>query len=155
MRNLTLLAVMMLAATPALAMDSDANGGLAFAWHFPQKELKESHDQGYGIHLMFAYELADKWDLSITTGWNRLLANEQPRNSPLGSDDITVWEFTAGPRLRLKWFYAGVEAGYFTKLDKWGWVPNAGVRYKILDLGWRWNSTGESEIQTIRLGVFF
>jgi len=133
----------------------EPNGGLAAAYLLPREGLEETHDHGWGIHLLFAYGVTIHTDLSGTIGWNRLLARTQPSNAPRGSDDLVVWEFTLGPRFRVAWFYAGVEGGYFTRFGEWGWVPNAGIRWKILDLGYRLKSGGDAQMHTVRLGVFF
>jgi hypothetical protein len=137
------------AAQNAQKTKAPPNGGLGLAWLLPQDDLKETHDKGFGIHVMFAYQLADKMELSGTTGWNRLKADA------LGAEDFNMWEMTLGPRAMIKMFYLGVEGGYFTKIDEWGWVPNAGVRYKIFDLGYRMKTSGETKYHTIRAGVFF
>ena len=153
--GLTALAVVLLAALPASAQKATAKpepkGGLALAWLLPQDSLKDTHDKGYGIHMFFAYQLADKMDLSMTTGWNRLLADSEAE----GAEDFTMWEFTAGPRARISLFYLGIEGGWFTKIDEFGWVPNAGVRYKRFDVGYRMKTSGETKVHTIRAGYFF
>lgn len=152
-----LAAVLMLAATPVLAQKAvkkaEPKGALALAWLLPQDSLKDTHDKGYGIHMLFAYQLADKMDFSLTTGWNRLLADSDSEAE--GAEDFTMWEFTAGPRVRLSLAYLGIEGGYFTKIDEWGWVPNAGIRYKRFDVGYRLKTSGETKIHTIRAGYFF
>lgn len=156
-RWIILAAVLMLAAAPASAQKAakkaEPRGGLAFAWLLPQDGLKDTHDKGWGIHLLFAYQVADKMDLSVTTGYDRVLADADA--GAMGAEDFTMWEFTAGPRARIDLFYIGIEGGYFTKIDEWGLVPNAGIRYKRFDVGYRMKTSGDTKIHAIRAGYFF
>lgn len=156
MKKLILLAVgLTLVAAPAFAQKSakksEPRGGLAYARLMPQDDLKDSHDSGNGLHLLFDYDLSDRMDLSITVGWNRISADSDAEDA----EDFTMWELTAGPRTRLKHFYLGVEYGYFTKVDEWGLVPNAGIRYKRFDVGYRMKTSGDAGIHAIRVGYFF
>jgi hypothetical protein len=132
-----------------------ARGGVGVSWYMPKGELKESHDSGYGASVIFSYPASDHLDLTGTTAWSKYLVNDQPGNTALGTEDFSAWEFTLGPRLRFSIVYVGIEGGYFTTFDEWALVPNAGVRWKIFDLGYRMKMGDNTEVHSIRAGVFF
>jgi len=141
-------------ATPGKKLD-EAHGGIGLVYYMPKGNLKETHDRGYGISLMFAYPVSDMMDLTGTTGWSRYLIKEQPSNTLRGSSDLTVWEFTLGPRMRVSIVYLGIEAGYFTNFKEWALVPNAGIRWRVFDLGYRMKTNAGTEVHSIRAGIFF
>ena len=141
-------------ATPGQKMD-EAHGGIGLSYYMPQGNLKETHDSGYGISFMFNYPISDMMDLTGTTAWSRYIINEQPANTLRGSSDLTVWEFTLGPRVRVSIVYLGIEAGYFTNFNEWALVPNAGIRWRIFDLGYRMKTNAGTEVHSIRAGIFF
>ena len=66
-----------------------------------------------------------------------------------------LWEFAAGPQFDLKALYVGVEGGYWTEIDEWGVMANAGFRKDLIDLSVRYKPTGDGEFYAIRLGFFF
>ena len=133
----------------------EAHGGIGVSWYMPQGEIKESHDSGYGLSFIFAYPASDHLDVTGNVAWSHYEINEQPGNALRGTEDFTAWEFTLGPRLRFSIVYVGLEGGYFTGFDEWALVPNAGFRWRIFDLGYRVKMGDNTEVHSIRAGVFF
>jgi hypothetical protein len=124
------------------------NSGLAMSYAVPSSSFADAVDNGYGLSVIFDYPTASVADLAASLGWYRFAGSA-------GGEDVSMWEFTAGPRYRSGVFYAGVEMGYFTKVKEWGMVPNLGLRRGDLELGLRYKFSGEASFVAARLGFYF
>lgn len=154
--------LILLLAMPATAQQGthsqkkdESHGGIGVSWYMPKGELKESHDSGYGVSLIFSYTTSDRMSITGNVAWSQYLANDQSGAPQEKWEDFTAWEFTSGPQFRFSLLYVGLEAGYYTHFDEWALVPNVGVRWKILDLAYRVKMGDETGVHSIRLGVFF
>lgn len=146
--NLVVLVAGAAMPVPPARTGPQQNGGLAFSYAMPSSDFAETVGNGYGFSAIFDYPTASLVDLCASLGWYRFAG------AP-GRADISMWEFTAGPRFITGIFYAGLETGYFTKVKEWSMVPNVGLRKGALDLGLRYKFSGEARFVAARLGLFF
>jgi len=150
--GLTLL-IAMTVSTSVLA--GQENGGLAASYVTPKGDFAETVDDGWGTSAIFDYPLSGIINMTGSLGWYTFSGITLVEGTNVKTDSRTMWEFVAGPQADFGMLYIGVEAGYYTDLNEWGVVPNAGIRKNMIDVGVRYTVTDDGEFMAIRIGFFF
>jgi len=115
---------------------------------FPRSSFGINYKTGYGLQGMFNYPLIPLIDLSASVGWNHFD----------GEDDrpgIDIWELAFGARFAVGVFFMNGEAGYFTELEEWNYIPGLGLRFDHWEYSLRTKVAGDSIWSTFRIGYYF
>ncbi len=160
MRNLMLLIVLLLAG-PAVAQEtvpttapdhapwhSGKYWGAGAQWSVPRGAFADDFSSGFGVQGMFNYPLIALIDLSGSVGWNHFGgAND--------GDGADIWEVAFGGRFALGAFFMNGEAGYFSKVDQWNFIPGLGLRYDHWEFALRTKAVGSNAWSSLRIGYYF
>ncbi|MFT5316481.1 MAG: hypothetical protein ACI9UK_002327, partial [Candidatus Krumholzibacteriia bacterium] len=122
--------------------------GVAAQSTFPRSDFGIDYNTGYGLQGIFDYPLIPLIDLSGSIGWNRFG----------GKDDrpaIDIWEVALGARFAVGVFFMNGEAGYYTKVDEWNYIPGLGLRFDHWEYSLRTKVAGNSTWSTFRVGYYF
>lgn len=114
----------------------------------PRSSIGIDYKAGFGLQGMFNYPLIPLIDLSASVGWNHFD----------GEDDrpgIDIWELAFGARFALGVFFMNGEAGYFTEIEEWNYIPGLGLRFDHWEYSLRTKVAGDSVWSTFRIGYYF
>jgi len=134
-------------------------GGNSFSVAFPVGNM-EAYSHGFGVYGNFDYNfnkvLAARFDL----GWNDFSGPEKTwmdLNSVVHTDhpNMSVWEFTAGLRVKVSIIYIEARGGYFSGVNSWGVTPAVGLRLGKFDLQGNFNIAGDYHWGGIRLAYYY
>lgn len=137
------------------ATAAEKHGGLAVSYAKPDGEFKNVVDDGYGLSAIFDYPMAGTVNISGSLGWYKFEGRTILEGTNIQLESTTVWEFSVGPQIDFGKLYVGLEGGYYTDLNEWGLVGNAGIRKGMLDVSVRYKATEDGKFMALRLGFFF
>ena len=102
--------------------------------------------------------LAARFDL----GWNDVSGPEKIIIDANGDthtihSNMSVWEFTAGIRAKFSFVYIEARAGYFSGVNKFGYVPAVGLKFGKFDIqgNYTFIEVGETEWAAVRLAYYW
>ncbi len=130
------------------AADREHIFGAAGMLSFPYGEFGEKYDTGYGLHVMVDYPWISILNLTADLGWNHF---------PDGNDKqgVDVWEGSLGCKLAFGWFFMGGEAGYYTQVRDWSFVPTWGLKFGQFEFSMRTKAVGGGSWSGMRVGWYF
>ena len=159
-RVLALLALLTLLVTclvPALVLGQDERPrsfypnhkwlGLGLQASLPYADFADAQNTGYGIAALVDYPIIPWFSLVGDVGWNRF-------DSKSDNESLDVWQVDFGGRFNLPPFVVGGEAGWYSEIDKIGWVPSLGIRLERFELSVRWQASGTTGWTTFRFGFY-
>ena len=155
MKRVTMLILVLMVAAQGTALAQDKNGGLAASFVLPSGDFGDFVGDGFGLSAIFDYDMANVVDISGSLGWYRFGGVTLIDGTNVKTESTTMWEFAAGPQIDFGKLYVGLEGAYYTNLDEWGLVPNAGLRKGMVDIGVRYKMTEDSNFYAVRAGFFF
>ncbi len=131
----------------------------SFTGGFPVKGLP-TFDYSFGAYSHFDYNFNEHFAIRLDLGWNDFAGKETEYVDNQGGvhtdiPDMSVWEFTAGLRAKVSYFYLEGRAGYFTGIHEWGYVPAVGVKFWKLDFQVNIIMTKNVQWGGARIGYFF
>jgi len=165
MKNLikVILVVILIAGySQVQAQDKKLVSATSFNIVLPQSTFSDTYDHGFGVYANIDYNfnkvLAARFDL----GWNDVSGPEKiiaDANGDLHyvNPNMSVWEFTAGLRAKFSIFYIEGRAGYFSGINKFGYVPAVGLKFGKLDIqgNYTFIEVGETEWAAIRVAYYW
>lgn len=149
----TILLLSFLVSVPGLA--AQRNGGLAASYVTPRGDFEQVVSDGGGASAIFDYPFSGIINITGSLGWYTFKGRTLIEGTNIKTDSSTLWEFAAGPQADFGVLYLGLEGGYYTELNEWGLVPNAGIRKGMIDLGVRFKVTEDAKFMAVRVGFFF
>jgi hypothetical protein len=133
--------------------------GNSFSVAFPVGNL-DRYSHGFGIYGNLDYNfnkvLAARFDL----GWNDFSGPEKTYIDQNGlahvdHPNMSVWEFTAGLRVKVSILYIEARGGYYTGVNRWGVTPAVGLRLGKFDIQANLNIATEYHWGGIRLAYYY
>ena len=126
----------------------------------PTGDFGDVLDSGFGIHALARHPVAPLVTLTGDAGWTTFSTQDLTTDVggysfELGGDNVDIWNFTAGARVALMPMGLGLEYGYFSEVDEWSLVPNAGVSFSKLAVDLRYKATGDANWFELRAGIYF
>ncbi len=114
----------------------------------PYQDFADQYSTGYGLQGMFNYPLIPVIDLSASVGWNHF---------PQEGDGagIDIFELSAGARFALGVFFMNGEAGFYSKVEEWSFVPGLGLRFDHWEYSFRIKAAGGNSWSGFRVGYYF
>jgi hypothetical protein len=134
-----LLAVLPLAASAQIGLGAGVQAA------FPNARLQPSERSGLGAYV--------KAELGLLLVGVAAEANVTRFTGQTGEQDRTIAGLQVGPRVSLGLIKVGLDAGYFTELDRSGWVPNASLRLGPLEAGVSYTAVGSRRWWALRAGL--
>ncbi|MDT8436754.1 MAG: hypothetical protein RRA92_08355 [Gemmatimonadota bacterium] len=147
-----LLSALVLLALPGRAAAQLATSvGAGVRLVFPTGDLDDIAQSGWGLagtgEVRLLEFLAATGEVSYTH-----LDGEERDGGDL--EDLDMLGVAVGARLYFPLWYLSAETGYFSEIDEGGFLPGAGIRIGVLDVGARYKATGENWIE-LRGAVVF
>lgn len=102
---------------------------------FPSGETADAYDGGFGVYGRLGAPVGPL-KLMASATWNRL-------GGKAGNDDIDIITLQAGPHFTIGLFDLGIEAGYFSEIDKIGFAPNISFALMNYEITATYNTTLE------------
>jgi len=155
MKRILWFTVILVLGYGGVATAGGKNGGLAASYVNPKGDFEQFVGDGFGLTAIFDYPLAGVVNITGSMGWYQFSGVTLIEGTNVKTDSSTLWEFAAGPQIDFGMLYCGVEGGYYTDLDEWGLVPNAGIRKDLLDFSLRYKVTDDGKFMALRAGFFF
>ncbi len=122
--------------------------GIGVKTSFPYAELKDEATTGWGVVGIFDYPLIPLIDLTADVGYNHFPGEGD-------NEDVDVWNVCFGGRLALGVFFMGGEAGYFSHVNEWSYVPSMGLRFDRFEGAIRYKAVGGASWTSLRFGIYF
>jgi hypothetical protein len=134
------------------------HSGNSVNFMFPIGDMASTYNFGWGIYGNMDYDLVGKLLAArFDLGWNSVSGPDY--NDPVTglpeTPKMNLWEFTAGLRLKLAFFYIEGRGGYFTGVNSWGFVPALGLRFGRLDVQGNLNIAGDNHWGGVRLSYYW
>ncbi len=153
-----LLLILILLGGPALrAQNGKWSSGNSFSVGFPIGDMASAYDLGLGVYGNIDYDMNKLLALRFDLGWNSFSGPDiiDPKTGLSEEVKQSVWEFTAGLRLKLAIFYVEGRGGYFTGVNSWGLVPAVGLRLGKFDIQGNLNIAGDNHWGGARISYYW
>lgn len=147
-KGIALASALLVLVTAAPAMSKIFTVPVWFHVNAPTDTFGDFYSTGYGFSSSLEFTLLPIVSVHGGLGWTRFSGEG-------ALEDIDVWEYGLGARAHLGLFYGGLEVDHFSEIDEWGWVPEVGVRFTMLDAGLRYKMSGDANWWGIRAGIRF
>ena len=161
LKNTLLALFFLLAASSSMkAQESKFIGGNSLSIIIPQGTLSDTYDHGLGFYGHLDYNISKNFALRFDLGWNDIAGPESEYldsdgNIVINHPERTIWEVTAGARVKVSILYIEARGGYFSGENALGFVPAVGLRLGNFDLQGNYTSVGDTEYIGIRLGYYW
>lgn len=114
----------------------------------PYGSYGDSYATGYGIMGFVEYPFIPLVDLTAGIGWNHFSPERD-------LEDLDIWEFVGGARLRLGVFFMSGEAAYYTEIDEVSFLPGLGLRFSHIEIAFNVRAVSSGSWRGFRLGYYF
>ncbi len=157
MKYLFILLLFVAVVNPGYAQDAKWTSGNSLSVSFPMGTMADTYDLGLGIYGNIDYHMNKLLALRFDLGWNRFSGSGIVDPNTGLTEDIqqTIWEITAGVRLKLAVFYIEGRGGYFTGVSSFGVVPAVGLRLGKFDIQGNMVLAGNDQWAGVRLGYYW
>lgn len=122
--------------------------GVAATLSFPYGSFGDDQGTGYGLQGLVDYPVLPLLNLAGTLGWSHFPGDGN-------NEALNVWYVNIGARLSLAGFFMSGQAGYYSEIDEWGWVPGFGYRFTQLEIGLEYVSVSRDAWTTLHVGWYF
>ena len=160
--GLIVLNVLFVTTSKTFAQENSSKflGGNSVNVMIPQGTLAETYNIGWGIYADFEYNFGKHLAACFDLGWNKLMGPDTTYIDDVGdiitvNPDMSVWDFSLGLKASISVLYIEAKGGYFTGINKWGFIPAVGLRLGKFDIQGNYTMAGENKWIGARIGFYW